>query len=83
MTSYPKNTMTHGCYDNNKKNTVKKENFTNKKDLLTYKKGLLPNKQDLLTYTKKDSLTNAKNSQQIATANSCGKFWRQIATANF
>ena len=65
-----------------KRNTVKKENFTNKKHLLTYKKGLLPYKQDLLTYTKKDSLTNTKNPRQIPTTNSWGKILRQILAAN-
>ena len=34
-----------------KKNTVNKENPTNKKVLLTYKKGLLSYKQDLLINT--------------------------------
>ena len=43
-----------------KRNTVNKENLTNKKVLLTYKSGLLSYKQDLLTYTKKDLLTNTK-----------------------
>ena len=42
------------------RNTVNKENPTNKKALLTYKKGLLSNKQDLLTYPEKDFLTNTK-----------------------
>ena len=41
-----------------KRNTVNKENLTNKKVLLTCKKGLLSYKQDLLTFTKKDLLTN-------------------------
>ena len=42
------------------RNTVNKENLTNKKALLIYKKGLLSNKQDLLTYPEKDFLTNTK-----------------------
>ena len=42
------------------RNTVNKENLTNKKALLTYKKGLLSNKQDLLTYPEKDFLANTK-----------------------
>ena len=42
------------------RNTVNKENLTNKKALLTYKKGLLSYKQDLLTYPEKDFLTNTK-----------------------
>ena len=60
-----------------KRNTVNKENLTNKKVLLTYK-------QDLLTYTEKDLLTNTngKYPRQTPTANSCGKFLRQIPTAN-
>ena len=66
-----------------KRNTVNKENFTNKNALLTYKKGSLPYKQDLLTYAKKDLLTNTKKPWEIATAISCGKFSRQIATADF
>ena len=61
-----------------KRNTVNKVNLTNQKALLTYKRGLLPYKQDLLTYTKKYSLTYTKNPRQIATANSRGKFPRQI-----
>ena len=65
-----------------KRITVNKENFTNKNVLLTYEKGLLSYKQDLLTYTKKDLLTNTKNTRQIATAIFCGKVSRQIATAN-
>ena len=66
-------TMAHNCHCNNKKNTVDKENLTNKNVSLTCKKGLLPYKQDLLTYTKKYSLTYTKNPRQIATANSHGK----------
>ena len=44
-----------------KRNTVNKENLTNKKVLRTYKKGLLSHEQDLLTYTKRDLLTNTKD----------------------
>ena len=61
-----------------RRNTVNKENLTNQKVLHTYKKGLPPYKQDLLTYTKKNLLINTKNLRQIATANSSGKFPRQI-----
>ena len=58
-----------------KRNTINKENITNKKVLLTYKKGLLSYKQDLPTYTKNDLLTNTngKYPRQIAMANSYGK----------
>ena len=56
-----------------KRNTVNKQNLTDKKVLLKYKKGLLPCKQDFLTYTKMDLLTNTKTPRQIATANSRGK----------
>ena len=52
-----------------KRNTINKENLTNKKVLPTYKRGLPPYKQDLLTYTKKSLLRNTKNPQEIATAN--------------
>ena len=65
-----------------KRNIVNKENFTNKKVLLTYKKDLLPYKQDLLTYIKNICLQIQKNPRQRATSNSCGKFSRHIATAN-
>ena len=69
-----------------KRNTIDKENLTNKNVSLTCKKGLLPYKQDLLTYTKKYSLTYPKNPRQIATANSHGKFRgkfpRQIPAAD-
>ena len=58
-----------------KRNTVNKEN-------LTYKKGLLSFKQDWLTYTKKGLLANTKNTLQIAMANSCVKFPRQISAAD-
>ena len=63
-----------------KRNTINKENITNKKVLLTYKKGLLSYKQDLLTYTKKQFAYKYK--RQIVTANNHGKFSRQIPTAN-
>ena len=65
-----------------KRNTVKKENFTNKKVLLNYEKCLLPYKQDSLTYTKKDSLTNTINPRQIAMENSCCNFPRKTPMAN-
>ena len=65
-----------------KRNTVNKENITNKQVLLSYKKGLLSYKQDLFTYTKKDLLTNTKSPRQIPAANSHGKFPRQILAAN-
>ena len=65
-------------------NTVNKESFTNQKVLRTYRKGLPPYKQNLFIYTKKDSFIYIqKNPRQILTANSCGKFPRQIPMANF
>ena len=60
------------------RNTFNKKSPTNEKVLLTHKKSLL---QDLLK-CKKDLLTYTKNLRQIATANSCGKFPRQIPAAN-
>ena len=74
-----------------KRNTVSKENLTNKKVLLTYNKGLLPYKQDLISYTKKEfaykykkptANSHGKFLPPILPANSHGKFLRQIPTAN-
>ena len=74
-----------------KRNTVNKENLTNKKVLLTYNKGLLPYKQDLISYTKKEfaykykkptANNHSKFLRQILTANFCGKFPPQIPAAN-
>ena len=67
-------------HGNNKRNTVNSENITNKKVLLTYEKSLLSYKKDLFPYTKKDLLTNTND--KIPTANSHGKFLRQILMAN-
>ena len=45
-------TVANNFHDNKKRNTVEKENLTNKKVLLTCKKRLLPYKQYLIVYTK-------------------------------
>ena len=55
-----------------KRNTVKKENLTNKKNLLTYIK------KDLLTYKKLTINSYGKFLQQVPKVNSCGKLPRKI-----
>ena len=64
-----------------KRNAVNKEILKNKKILLTYKKDLLSIKKNLVT-KKKDLVTQEKvclHTQNKPTANSYGKFSRQIA----
>ena len=64
--------------------SIKKDLFIKKKDLLTQKKGLLTYTEQ--TYKKATENSHGKKSRQIAatipTANTCGKFLRQIATEN-
>ena len=48
-----------------KRNTVNKQNLTNKKALLTYKNDLLPYKQESPTYTEKELLTYISNKAKV------------------
>ena len=69
-----------------KRNTIDKENFTNKKVWLTKTVCFHINKicshiqKRISLYIKKTN-GNSKFSRQIATSNSCGKFLRQILVA--
>ena len=61
------------------RNTVNREILINK-DLLTYRKGLISIKKD--SFAKKKNLFTQKKGLNKPTANSHGKFPRQMAAAN-
>ena len=73
--------MAYNCHDNNKRNTVNKENLIDKNVLLTYKKVCFHinkisshiQKEFAYKYKKPTANSHDKFSQLIPAANSCGK----------